>query len=147
MSHLVKIHIFFASMIYAVADENGHEVKWEPKVITCLEAYERLNRNQKLAGECILIPAAYDFDDEKVRVFKFALCKNDALLLQAKDGEHVLYRVQKLSRGEIQLCPDLSATIQRTSQTKWNRINQVDNLRKWNCRPVFVSATGRIRKI
>jgi CRISPR-associated endonuclease Csn1 len=134
----------FASMIYAVLDDDGNEIKWEHKVLTRLEAHERLNRNRRLKGERVLIPDSDDFSDDKRRVFKFALVKNDMLLLEGPDGEDVLYRVQKLSQGEIQLCEHNKTTVLNDQRTLWNRIRSIDVLRDRHMRLAHVSPSGTV---
>ena len=134
----------FASMIYAVVDKDGNETKWEHKVISRLEAHERKSRNHAMSGEKVLLPDPNDFDDNKKRVFKFAIVKNDTVTLEGPEGDDVLYRVQKLSDGEIQLCPLQVPSIQGKARSKWNQIRTIDNLRIWKLRPTAVSPTGNI---
>jgi len=132
----------YASMIYAVVDDDGNEIRWEHKVITRLEAHERKSRNKHVKGEKVLIPDPTDFDDDKTRIFKFALVKNDTVMLQGSDGENVLYRVQKLSQKELQLCPLATPSIQGKARNKWNRIGSFDMFRQWNLRRLIISPTG-----
>lgn len=137
----------FASMIYAVVDKNGNEIKWEHKVITRLEAHERLNRNRKQSGERILIPSPDDFSDDKTRIFKFALCKNDCVLMQGPGDASVVYRVQSLGQAEIQLCPTNVPGLRGKERSPWDRITSIDSLRKRDARPAVVSASGIVRAI
>lgn len=134
----------FASMIYAVVDDDGKEIKWEHKVITRLEAHERKSRNNHVKGEKVLIPDPSDFDDDKTRIFKFALVKNDTIMLEGPDGEDVPYRVQSLSQSEIQLCPVATPSVRGKARSKWNQIRSFDTLRQWNCRTIRISATGNV---
>ena len=97
-----------------------------------------------MSGEKVLLPDPNDFDDNKKRVFKFALVKNDTVTLEGPEGDDVLYRVQKLSQGEIQLCPLQVPSIQGKARSKWNQIRTIDNLRIWKLRPTAVSPTGNI---
>jgi len=133
----------FASMIYAIVDENGNETKWEHKVITRFEAHERLNTNRKQDGERVLLPSPEDFADNKQRVFKFALCKNDMLLVLGKDGTNELYRVQSLGDSEIQLCPDHIPGLRGRDRTQWDRISSIDSLRKRKAKCVHLSPAGK----
>ena len=126
-------------------DEAGNETKWEHKVISRLEAHERKSRNHKLSGEKVLLPDPEDFNDNKQRVFKFALVKNDTVVLEGPEGDDVLYRVQKLSLSEIQLCELTVSTVANDRRTPWNRITSIDNLRKRGLRVVQVSPTGDVR--
>lgn len=119
----------YASMVYAVLDKNGKELKWEHEIITRLEAHERYAANHKVEGEKILIP-----NETETRRFKFSLMKNDCLLLQGPTGDDVLYRVQKLSQNEIQLCAHNVATVTTETRSPWDRISSIDSLRKRNAR-------------
>lgn len=135
----------FASMIYAVVDADGNEIKWEHKVITRLEAHERKSRNQKLAGEKILIPETHEFNDEKQRQFKFALCKNDTLMLQGANGTNEIYRVQSISQNEIQLCPLEWQIMPKDKRGTDNRICAIDALRHRNPRLITISPSGKLK--
>lgn len=130
----------FASMIYAVLDKDGKETKWVHEIIDRLAAHERLSANRTQTGEKVLIP------DEKngKRRFKFALVKNDMLLLEGPDGIDELYRVQKLSASEIQLCEHSRAIIGPTDRTPWNRISSIDTLQKRKARKVQLTPCGDI---
>ncbi|REK23071.1 MAG: type II CRISPR RNA-guided endonuclease Cas9 [Planctomycetota bacterium] len=130
----------FASMVYAVLDKNGNEKKWVHEIITRLEAHERLSANKNRAGEKVLIP---DEQDGKRR-FKFALVKNDMLLLEGPDRQHELYRVLSFSDSEIQLCEHNRARLEKRDRTKWTRITSTDALRKRNARKVDVTVVGDI---
>jgi CRISPR-associated endonuclease Csn1 len=127
----------FASMIYAVLDKDGKEIKWEHEIVTRLEAHERFAANHKKPGEKVLLPK-----ETETRRFKFSLMKNDCLLLKGPDKEDVLYRVQKLSQNEIQLCEDYRSTISTDQRTPWNRISSIDSLRKRNAKKAAVSLIG-----
>jgi CRISPR-associated endonuclease Csn1 len=130
----------FASMVYAVLDKAGKETKWIHEIIDRLTAHERWSANRKQPGEKILIP---DEQNGKRR-FKFALMKNDMLLLEGPDGGDELYRVQKLSANEIQLCEHNRTTVGPTDRTSWNRISSIDTLQKRNARKVLVTPDGEI---
>jgi CRISPR-associated endonuclease Csn1 len=131
----------YASMIYALLDKDGKEVRWEHEIITRLEAHERLSANHNQKGEKVLIPG-----ESATRKFKFALLKNDMLLAQGEDGRDVLYRVQKFSQNEIQLCLHTKTTVTNEERTRWDRISSVDTLRKRNARKASVSAAGETRE-
>lgn len=130
----------YASMIYAVLDKDGNENKWIHEIITRLDAHEALSANRDQPGEKVLIP---DEQDGKRR-FKFSLVKNDMVLLEGPDGEDELYRVQKLSSNEIQLCEHWRPTVTNDLRTSWNRISSIDTFRKRRARKVAVAASGGI---
>lgn len=134
----------FASMVYAILDVQGNETRWVHEIITRLEAAERYSANLKQVNsrgsEKVLIP---DEQNGKRR-FKFALHKNDMLLLDGPEGEKILYRVQKLSKSEIQLCENYVPTITNADRTPWNRITGLDNLRLRNAIPVVVTPAGML---
>jgi len=136
----------FASMVYAILDKDGNETKWVHEIITRLEAAERYSGNLKKVdsrgNEKVLIS---DEQDGKRR-FKFALRKNDMLFVDGEDGEPVLYRVQKMSKAEIQLCPHNHGTITNPERTPWNRITSTDKLRQRNATLANVSVVGEIGK-
>ena len=136
----------FASMIYAVVDHDGNEVRWEHRVIDRLMAHERKSRNLKKKGEKILIPSLADFADDKNRIFKFALCKNDSVILEGPDGEDVMYRVQAISAREIQLCPLHTPIIRGKQRNRWNQIQSIDNMRKLGLREITISPAGSCPK-
>lgn len=131
----------FASMVYAILDPQGNETRWVHEIIDRLTAHERLSANHHREGEKVLIA---DEQDGKRR-FKFAMIKNDMLLLTGPDGTDVLYRVQKLSVNEIQLCehnrPLVGTGADRTS---WNRISSIDTLRKRAARKVQMTPDGQV---
>ena len=133
----------FASMVYAVLDKDGNEKKWTHEIITRLEAHERLSANHNQPGEKVLIP---DEQDGK-RIFKFALVKNDMLLLEGPDGEDELYRVLSFSDSEIQLCEHNLAQLDKSARTKWNRITSTNKLRIRNARKVEVTPIGEVNEI
>jgi CRISPR-associated endonuclease Csn1 len=129
----------YASMIYAVLDKDGNEVRWEHEIITRLEAHERLSANHKKAGEKVLVPT-----ETETRKFKFSLRKNEMLLADGPNGDRVLYRVQSISVGETQLCPNNLSSIQGKARSRWNQIRPCDNLRKYKARKVNVDPLGEI---
>lgn len=140
----------FASMVYAVLDKDGNETKWEHDIIDRLTAYQRLSENKGKPGEKILIPD----EQEGRRRFKFALLKNDTIELDGTGefaGQRVLYRVQKLSQSEIQLCPlnwtgvnpQKGATSQARSSD--NRITSTTTFKERNAVVVKVSPSGQTR--
>ena len=135
----------FASMVYALLDQDGHETKWVHEIVDRLTAYQRLGENKKTPGEKILIP---DEQDGRRR-FKFALVKNDTIELDGTgrhEDERRLYRVQKLSSGEIQLCPLNRPSRDNQNRTPDDRLRSADALRVRNCVPVSISPTGRKRE-
>lgn len=129
----------YASLIYAIVDKDGKEVRWEHEILDRLTAHQIYSQNRRKSGEKVLIPA-----ETETRKFKFALRKNDMLLLQGPDGTDFLYRVQKFSQNEIQLCEHHLSTVTNDQRTPWNRITSVDNLRKRGARLVTVTPIGEI---
>ena len=129
----------YACMIYAILDKDGHEIRWEHEITDRLTAHERLSANHRRPGEKVLLPIETD-----TRRFKFALRKNDMLEADGPDGDRELYRVQKFSQNEIQLCEHTRSTITNTQRTPWNRITSTDNFRKRNAVKVDVSAIGEV---
>ena len=75
--------------VYAVLDENGNEVKWQAKVVTMFEAYQR-----RKEGKPIVVR-----DHGEGTRFKFSLFKNDFLLKTEEDGSQTLYRVFKMNQN------------------------------------------------
>ena len=135
----------YASMVYATLDKEGRETKWTHEIIDRLTAYQRLSDNKNRTGEKVLIP------DEQggKRRFKFALVKNDTIELDGTgelEGERVLYRVQKLSEREIQLCPLSRPSRDNKTRTSDDRITSVDRLRKRHCDVISVSPSGTSSK-
>lgn len=127
----------YASMVYAVLDAAGNEIRWEHEIITRLEAHERLSANHGRPGEKVLIPK-----ETETRKFKFALRKNDMIEADGPDGTRVLYRVQNLSVGEIQLCDHHLSTILKPNRTAWDRITNIDKLRLRNANFAQLNALG-----
>jgi CRISPR-associated endonuclease Csn1 len=132
----------YASMIYATLDEKGDEIRWEHEILTRLEAHERLSANHGKPGEKVLIP-----NESETRKFKFALRKNDMLEANGPDGERMLYRVQKLSVGEIQLCPHNLLSIQGKARNPSNQVRNIDKLRERNARLASISPIGDLADI
>ncbi len=127
----------YASMVYAVLDAAGNEIRWEHEIITRLEAHERLSANHGQPGEKVLIP-----QESETRKFKFALRKNDMIEADGPDGTRVLYRIQSFSQSEVQLCEHACSIVTTKDRTLWNRITSLDNLRKRNARIVRMNAIG-----
>lgn len=132
----------YASMVYAIVDKDGNETRWVHEIITRLEAHEFLSANHGTAGEKVLIP-----QEAETRKFKFSLRKNDMLEADGPNGDRVLYRVQKLSQGEIQLCPHNQLSIQGKARNRWNQIQSIDNLRKYRIQKVNITLSGRVRQL
>lgn len=141
----------YASMVYAVLDKDGKELRWDHEIVTRLDAHLTLNTNRTNSGERVLVAKT----SEQLRVawklkpgqsvnFLFSLMKNDCLLLNGPNGTDVLYRVQKLSDDELQLCEHMRVTIAIPDRTTWNRLRSIDSLRKRNARKVRVSPLGEI---
>jgi CRISPR-associated endonuclease Csn1 len=131
----------YAAMIYALVDDNGNETKWVHEIITRLDAHQRLAASRGKPGDRVLLPD----EQNGRRRFKFALVKNDMLLLEGPDGQDELFRVQNLSQGEIQLCPHHRTSIQGAERNSTNRITSIDRLRHRKARKVTVSPIGEIR--
>lgn len=141
----------YASMVYAVLDKDGQELYWDHEVITRLDAHLTLNANRKTPGEKVLIPktteqlqATWKLEPGQTVKFLFSLTKNDCLLLTGPEGEDALYRVQKLSGNELQLCEHTRLTIANADRSTWNRLQSIDALRKRGTRKVRVSAVGEM---
>lgn len=136
----------YASMVYAVLDKDGNEKKWIHEIITRLDAAELYSKNlhnvESRGEEKVLVP---DEQDGKRR-FKFALRKNDMLLLEGPEGEDELYRVQSFSESEIQLCEHTAQTVRQGlgNRTSWNRITSIDVIRRRNARVVEIAPDGEI---
>ncbi|WP_437222001.1 type II CRISPR RNA-guided endonuclease Cas9 [Planctomicrobium sp. SH661] len=131
----------YASLVYAVLDKDGKEVRWEHEILDRLTAHQNFSRNHGKPGEKVLIP-----NETESRKFKFALRKNDMLLAQGPDGTEMLYRVQKFSQNELQLCEHHLTTVTNDQRTPWNRITSIDNLRKRGAKPVNLSPDGTIEE-
>ncbi|HWL10643.1 MAG TPA: type II CRISPR RNA-guided endonuclease Cas9 [Planctomicrobium sp.] len=131
----------YASLIYAVLDKDGNEVRWEHEILDRLTANQNHSRNHGKLGEKVLIP-----EETEKRKFKFALRKNDMLRVQGSDGTDVLYRVQAISIGEIQLCPHNKSLIRGKERNPRNQVRAIDSLRKYNARPCVVSPAGEIQE-
>jgi CRISPR-associated endonuclease Csn1 len=87
----------------------------------------------------VLVPT-----ETETRKFKFSLRKNEMLLADGEGGERILFRVQKLSEGELQLCPHNVVTIQGTDRNRWNQITNVERLRERNATKVNPDPAGQI---
>ncbi|SFH58228.1 type II CRISPR RNA-guided endonuclease Cas9 [Planctomicrobium piriforme] len=129
----------YASLIYAIVDKDGNEIKWEHEILDRLSAHRLLSANHGKPGEKVLLP-----NGSEKRKFKFALRKNDMLLAQGPDGQDVLYRVQKFSQDEIQLCEHSLSTVTNETRTPWNRIRSAETLRKFGTHRVVVTLTGEM---
>lgn len=130
----------YASLIYAILDKEGNEVRWEHEILDRLTAHQNFSQNHGKPGEKVIIP-----NETETRKFKFALRKNDMLLAQGPDGTDVLYRVQALSQNEIQLCEHQVPNIRGKQRNRWNQIQSIDNLRKYQTRPCILSPIGEIQ--
>jgi CRISPR-associated endonuclease Csn1 len=153
----------FASMIYEIRDRHGKFRRWRDDIITRLDAHQLLARRRKLPleEEKVLVPKTAQELQAKFKLkagetvhFLFALRRNDMLLLQGPEGADVLYRVQRLSQSDIQLCEHYVPTIKKEKTEKEkktkeisgdsNRISSIDSLRERNVRVVKVSPLGTI---
>ncbi|WP_437185571.1 type II CRISPR RNA-guided endonuclease Cas9 [Planctomicrobium sp. SH668] len=129
----------YASLVYAILDQAGNEIRWEHEILDRLTAHQRFSQNHGKSGEKVIIPNVTE-----TRIFKFALHKNDMLQMQGPDGEPFLYRVQKFSQNEIQLCEHNLTTVTNDQRTPWNRISSTDKLRQRGARLVSLSPIGGI---
>lgn len=168
----------YASMVYAILDPDGQELRWEHEIITRRDAYQRLSANgggkkvsrnlrkqgkasappeatTEPAPERVLIPRtteellAMDTPPFKLKPgqtvrYLFTLVKNDMVRLEGPDGSLTLYRIQKLSESEIQLCEHTRTTITNADRTTWNRITSLETFRKRGVKKVRVSPIGEI---
>jgi CRISPR-associated endonuclease Csn1 len=157
----------YATMIYAIFDKDGKEVRWEHEIITRLEAHLRLAANgggKKRRGgtatrrtadipERVLIPRTTEeleaMEDPPFRlkkgeraVFKFALRKNDVVELDGADERRCVYRVQSFSESEIQLCEHQRTAIDSSSRTPWNRVTSLSRLMQRRVTPLQIGMLG-----
>jgi CRISPR-associated endonuclease Csn1 len=158
----------YATMIYAIHDKDGKEIRWEHEIITRLDAHLRLSANGGGRGrrtgaesddnnsnppERILMPRAADEirdmaeppfklkAGESLR-FQFALVKNDMVELDGAEGTRCIYRVQSISSDEIMLCEHTRSSVGQADRTEWNRIRTVSKLRSRNLRQIAVTPLG-----
>ena len=143
----------FAALVYAVLDDKGEVVQWKHEVISRLDAHQRMAANKHLpkGTEKILIPKQFEQEiDPKAKknralLFLFAIKKNDMLELDGpEEASRTVYRIQKMSENEIQLCEHNALTVSNEQRTQFNRISSTDTLRKRGCRKVSVSPLGFI---
>lgn len=160
----------YATMIYAIRDKSGKEVRWEQEVITRLDAHDRLSANgggrarhrnkpatdeQQVVPERVLIPrTAAEIREMENPPFKlkpgetvhyqFALVKNDMVELDGPGGTRCIYRVQSFSVGEIMLCENARSTVTKADRTSLNRITTTSKLKERNILPVSVSPLGEV---
>jgi CRISPR-associated endonuclease Csn1 len=157
----------YATMIYAILDKEGKEVRWEHEIITRLEAHLRLaangggkkrrggtaNRTPADIPERVLIPRTTEeleaMDDPPFKLkkgertlFKFALRKNDMVELDGPDERRSVYRVQSFSESEIQLCEHQRTVIDTSSRTPWNRVTSLSRLMQRGVTPLRISMLG-----
>lgn len=167
----------YATMLYAVLDADGQELRWEHEIITRREAYHRLSMNgggrkisrnlrkqgqasipapatEEPAPERVLIPRTteellamdnppFKLKPGQVVRYLFTLVKNDMVQLDGPDGGPTLYRIQKLSESEIQLCEHTRTTITNADRTTWNRIQSLETIRKRDIQKVKISPIGK----
>ncbi|MEJ7592094.1 MAG: type II CRISPR RNA-guided endonuclease Cas9 [Planctomycetaceae bacterium] len=165
----------YATMVYAVFDKDGKEIRWEHEIITRLDAHLRLSANgggrkhrrtkstkeptvnmrSTQHIERVLVPRSTDALREGVESpfklkpgetvrFLFSLVKNDMVELDGLDGTRLIYRLQKLSSSELQLCEHMRSTIASDERTPWNRITSLATLRTRNIRPIRIDPMGTL---
>ena len=120
-------------------------MKWEQKLVTRLEAYQRL-RDRKLSdnGETDIIQRDWGKDYR----FKFFLMPNDCVEMDAANERREVYRAssisQTASQNEIQFLEHNDARKIGDARSSWNRITSIDSLRKRKARKVRVTPLGEI---
>jgi CRISPR-associated endonuclease Csn1 len=160
----------YATMIYAILDKDGKEIRWEHEIITRLDAHLRLSANGGGRGrgkgatfpddaspppERVLTPRTADeirdMADPPFKLkpgellrFLFALLKNDMVELDGENGMRQVYRIQKMSLNDLQLCEHARAIADKDSQTALNRIRTMESLRKRRIHKIRVSPLGKI---
>lgn len=160
----------YATMIYAILDKDGQEIRWEHEVITRLDAHLRLSANgggrnrsrhedadkrTSEPAERILIPRTADeiramaeppfrLKPQESLGFLYSLVKNDMVELDGPDGNRSVYRVQSISSGEIMLCEHVRSNVGTSDRTAWNRIRTMVKLRDRNLRRIRVTLLGSI---
>ena len=158
----------YATMIYAIVDKDGKEVRWEHEIITRLDAHLRLSANGGGRGrrkdvesadktitppERILTPRTseeirdmaeppFKLKPSELLRFLFALVKNDMVELDGPEEIRSIYRVQSISADEIMLCEHPRSNVGISDRTPWNRIRTVSKLRDRNLRRVLITPLG-----
>ena len=128
------------TVIVAQLDDEGNEIEWEHHVVTRLQAVER-------AGQ-LVEDNRHDIvqrDWGPTTRFKFSLCANECVIADDEEGHRTLYRVAKLSAGEIQLWEHWQAKPDNSKRNKWNQIRSIDSLRKRKTQKVLVTPIGEIK--
>jgi CRISPR-associated endonuclease Csn1 len=72
---------------------------------------------------------------ESVRLL-FVIRKNDMIELDGPNGNREIYRVQKISDGEIQLCGHFQSSVSGSLRNPWNRLQSVKKL--WERKPICI---------
>ena len=125
------------TVVVALLDEAGNEIKWQHHVVERITVGKRLDREARDNGTEVVQrewgPQAR---------FKFTLCAGDALLASNDKGVNVLYRVASISQDEIQLWEQCLANPTKEHRTALNRIRTVEHLRKRNAQKVMVLPLG-----
>lgn len=141
----------YATMVYEILDAQGHVRAWKHELVTRLDAHLNLSQRRDRTTDRVLIPkstadaqSAWKLKPGETIRFLFPLRRNDLLLAEGPHGDDMLYRVQSLSESEIQLCEHNQTTVTGTDRSTWNRITNIDSLRKRSARTVRVSATGDV---
>lgn len=138
-------------VVYADLDEKGNQIRWKHLVVTRLEAYERMAAAQRArrakADSSSPTPKSLkivqrDLGDGKR--FLFSLMADDCLELDDEEGKRAIYRVAKISAGEIQLWEHWRAKPDNSQRTVWNEIRTADSLRRRGARKVVVLPTGAV---
>lgn len=133
------------TVIIAKLDAAGNEVKWEQKLVTRLEAYQRWHdRKQSGNGWADIIQRDWGKDYR----FKFFLMAHDCVEMDDFNGRREIYKVRKISQtatqNDIQFQEHNDARKIGDAQTSANRITSIDNLRKRHARKVRVTPLGEI---
>lgn len=162
----------FATMIYEIRGADGTVLRWDHEVMSRLEAHQRLvlaRANERNGRDSTSDPRVGAPITEKILVPRTAaeiramtappfrlkpaeqvthvctLRKNDMIELDGAAGERTVYRVQKLSSSEIQLCEHHSQGISGKDRNTTNRVTSIDALRQRSLRVLNISPSGEVR--
>jgi CRISPR-associated endonuclease Csn1 len=133
------------TVIIAKLDAAGNEVKWEQRLVTRLDAYQRLrDRKKSGSGGADIIQRDWGKDYR----FKFFLMARDCVEMDDSNGGREIYRVCKISQtasqNEIQFQEHNDARKPGDARSSSNRITSIDNMRKRHACKVRISPLGEI---
>jgi CRISPR-associated endonuclease Csn1 len=123
--------------IFSVLDEKGNEIDLDWKVVSLFEAYQRKKLKQPIISP----------DNGLMTRLKFSLAKG-ASVLATVDGEDVLLKVCKISNGDLSLCENRDARVEKerkkTGDFQKYRIQSIRTLKQMKLRKVTVDLLGNI---